>query len=378
MTVPNSDTLVATMKPEYYMTDLTVLKTEFGGDGLLETQLKPEYVDVNVWPWEEKMWTNEKSMLWYEYSLLVSLLLVSYIFGAIAFYRHSKAADAQTAYGKAMRFLPIPFLLSTFYFALFPVVEYERFVFWQTPMSNFLIAHGLNLVGSVCLVVAIAIALRKLDTDLTGGRKCVSLVVGAALAFAVYGQAVTYYAGVTQDVMWELIGLVATTLASVAVFPVVASMWRMTWGLTLEGAGQGKQTKHFLARLSLFTFVHPIYVALYRVPTCLYTSNCDWDAVAEPLELGAGAADAFTTQVYSRDITVWQQNLSWFIALLFFVGIAHALSSSPMRARLSKRKAKATAAKTTVLLTDKPLRVVTVSTSAESHKARELRLLSSV
>ena len=158
--------------------------------------------DLQWWP------DGDDAEVWVWYVFMVVFCAFGNLWHLASTWR--SVGHPSDAYGTAMKWLAIPWVVNCAWRSVFPSLYMERFAFWNTPLNSILLGRTFAFVGELSWVFQTCLAMRHVDKEVTKKSTCwVQLSAWSAFGVYVVAEAVSYYNTATENQYW---GAVEVTL----------------------------------------------------------------------------------------------------------------------------------------------------------------------
>ena len=158
--------------------------------------------DLQWWP------DGDDAEVWVWYVFMVVFCAFGNLWHLASTWR--SVGHPSDAYGTAMKWLAVPWVVNCAWRSVFPSLYMERFAFWNTPLNSILLGRTFAFVGELSWVFQTCLAMRHVDKEVTKKSTCwVQLSAWSAFGVYVVAEAVSYYNTATENQYW---GAVEVTL----------------------------------------------------------------------------------------------------------------------------------------------------------------------
>lgn len=258
-------------------------------------------------------WVNESGnnwiiWLWYGFMLVVCAL------GNMVLLRWAwLKIDVYDDYGKKMKMLGVPWVWECAWRSIFLSLYLQRFVFWDTPLNSILVDRTWAFVGELSWVMQVTLALRHIDTEVTGGKAWIQISAWVAFFVYIVAEGTSYYNTATTNELWAAIEVFLDGVSYLVMAPAAVYLSLICPGGILESSA-----KTYLVAMSLICIVYPLYNFFLDVP--MYLSRYQEDEAAGKVyfDFIDGLMDAATTRNKTHLLGDWNADMFWMTVYFSF------------------------------------------------------------
>ena len=176
---------------------------------------------------------------------------------------------SKDSYGTWMKALAVPWVLECAWRSVFPSLYLQRFAFWDVWMNSIVVDRCWACVGELAWTYQVALALRHVDKQVTGGKWWIQ--ASGWLAFVVYilAECTSYYNVATTNEFWAAIEVLLDGAAFFVMAPAAIYLWCKIPGSSIASA------KGFCLILSLVSTIYPCYNVFVDAPMYMARYKAD-------------------------------------------------------------------------------------------------------
>ena len=243
--------------------------------------------------------------VWTWYGVLVAAAVINPALCAIEWCRLPRGGSS---YSKWARLLAIPMVWECAYRGVFPSLYLQRFTFWNTAFNSIIVDRTFACIGELCWISQIALCLRQVDREISGGSCWTQFVAALAVIVCAVAEGTSYYNTATTNELWCAIEVGLWGVAWALMFPSCLSLF-----CRCPGSLFGSTAKAFLAVLSVTCIVYPAYNFAVDCPMYMSRYRADQAAGKQYLKFWPGLADAATRRVPTHNFDDWKDDMFWMV-----------------------------------------------------------------
>eukprot|EP01062_Namystynia_karyoxenos_P066686 TRINITY_DN60610_c0_g1_i1.p1 TRINITY_DN60610_c0_g1~~TRINITY_DN60610_c0_g1_i1.p1 ORF type:complete len:329 (+),score=135.72 TRINITY_DN60610_c0_g1_i1:78-989(+) len=247
---------------------------------------------------------------WYGGMLLVCVLgniaFVSYAWGRV------RPADS---YERKMKWLALPWVGNCAWRSVFPSLYLQRYVFWDTPLNSIMVDRCWACAGELCWVYQTALALRHIDTQITGGKRWIQWSAWAAFWVYVLAEFVSYYNVATTNEFWCAVEVTLDGISYLIMSPASFYLFCRCPGK----ACCGSSAKLYLLVMCVVCLAYPFWNFHTDAPMYMQRYRDDQSHHKKYFKVIPGLEDAAMRRIPTHDYNDWKADLPW-MTMYFSIG----------------------------------------------------------
>eukprot|EP00658_Telonema_sp_P-2_P063105 TRINITY_DN51804_c0_g1_i1.p1 TRINITY_DN51804_c0_g1~~TRINITY_DN51804_c0_g1_i1.p1 ORF type:complete len:258 (-),score=55.37 TRINITY_DN51804_c0_g1_i1:67-840(-) len=159
-------------------------------------------------------------------------------------------------YGKAMKWLALPWVWECAWRSVFPSLYLQRYVFWDTFLNSIIVDRTFACVGELCWTSQFAVALLFVDREVNNQKPTLWIQISGVLAIIIYvaAECVSYYNVATTNELWCAVEVLLDGLSFLLMAPGAICLL-----FKCPGSLYSSSAKAFLGITSLLCLVYPYY-----------------------------------------------------------------------------------------------------------------------
>lgn len=248
--------------------------------------------------------------LWFWWGCLVAVSILNIILLGVAMVK----IDPKDSYGKLMKVLAIPWVLECAWRSVFPSLYLQRFVFWDTWLNSVIVDRTWACAGELAWVYQTALALRHVDTQITGGKKWIQASAWVAFAIYIAAECTSYYNVATTNEYFAALEVVLDGVSYLVMLPASVYLW-----FNCPGKVCSNSAKIYLTAMPIVCLFYPIYNCFVDAPMYMARYRSDQAHHKSYFTFVAGLEDAATRRVVTHNLSDWKQDMTW-MAVYFSAG----------------------------------------------------------